>query len=88
MRTLITLFAMAFLLGPAALAQDEAARTYAEVCFAQQDDVLVADLARAEVALGHTHRERTAMGVETCAVLNDAEQARLAQRAIPHRLAV
>ncbi|MEM8601257.1 MAG: hypothetical protein AAGF99_15165, partial [Bacteroidota bacterium] len=62
--------------------------SHAEVCFAQPLNVLLPDLARAGLALDHPHTHKTPAGSETCAVLNPAEQARLAQRGIAHRLAV
>ncbi|MEM8602018.1 MAG: hypothetical protein AAGF99_19035, partial [Bacteroidota bacterium] len=70
------------------LAQSAPHGSHAEVCFAQPLNVLLPDLAHAGLALDHPHTHKTPAGYETCAVLNPAEQARLAQRGIAHRLAV
>ncbi|MEM8600047.1 MAG: M14 family zinc carboxypeptidase [Bacteroidota bacterium] len=72
----------------AAHAQPTASGPYAEVCFTQPTAALVQDLAQAGLALDHAHTHKTPVGVETCAVLNAEEQARLGQRGIAHRLAV
>ncbi|MEM6785358.1 MAG: M14 family zinc carboxypeptidase [Bacteroidota bacterium] len=84
------LLALGFVLtsAPTVLAQSATGGPHAEVCFTQPMASLVQNLAQAGLALDHAHRHKTPMGVETCAVLNSAEQTRLAQRGIAHRLAV
>ncbi|MEL7361602.1 MAG: M14 family zinc carboxypeptidase, partial [Bacteroidota bacterium] len=85
---LVTLVGIVLLGRVPSWAQSPSGGSHAEVCFAQPMASLVAELARAGLALDHAHRHKSAQGVETCAVLNAAEQARLAERGIAHRVDV